>query len=314
MPDNVDRFDAVVDAVHDLQAAASALETAKRTLEDARERVCVETAALLPAGHSGEPTDPKIIALVRHLYWTQPDVPAQRLADAVGFRGNALNAAIGPTASGIECAECSCDIPRTSRSWTPKTRGYRGAPICVDCDRANDKKTQAAHALRSARRAYAAAGSVAAPAWEWIVAVELLRAYPPVATGIEPGSDMDRATGTWRDYDSSIYVGRIVDALRGEPNRTATVPQAPARVLLAAAQNVAAWDSARACELTERFTKEAPGYVLARLQARIDQLADARQGAALERFPDDSQPDSTDYGVVQGDAWRREVRELHSSF
>lgn len=119
---------------------------------------------------------------------------------------------------------------------------------------------------------------------------------------------MDRATGTWRDYDSSIYVGRIVDDLHGEPEHTVSVPQGPARVLLTAAANVAAWDSQRACEITARFTEEAPSYVLARLRARIDDFTAGRREKALELFPDGSSPEPPDYGDVWGDRWRQEIR------
>lgn len=184
-----DRFDAVASAVGELHRAAAVLQATKAGFAAAQDQVCRQIEALRPAATIHEPPDPQLLALVRQLYWTQPDVPSDRLAAAAGFGwANALTQAIGPTTSGVACVECGRDIPRTSRSWTPKTRGSRGLPICLDCLDTDSRAREADHALTSARRAFVTAGSVPAPAWEWIVAVELLRAYPPVATGIEPAA------------------------------------------------------------------------------------------------------------------------------
>jgi hypothetical protein len=130
MPDEGNRFDTVADALHGLHQAATALEAAKTGFAAAQDRVGEQIEVLRPADRIGEPPDPQLLALVRQLYWTQPDVPSDRLAAAAGFRwANGLTQAIGPTASGVACVECGHDIPRTSRSWTPKTRGHNGPPI-----------------------------------------------------------------------------------------------------------------------------------------------------------------------------------------
>jgi hypothetical protein len=308
----VDRFDAVADAVHLLHQRAAALEAAKAAFAAARENVCDRTEALR-VGRPGPQADAQTIALLRHLYWNQPEVPAQRLAEAAGFRSvAAMTTVIGPAASGVTCTTCGGEIPRTSRSWKPPYAHYQRGVECGPCDRAARSADHDGWALERLRQRHAAGGAVRAPAWEWMVAVELVRAYPPVATGVEPGSREDLSTGTWHEYDSSIFVGRLLEGRATsdqKPLESLEVAQEPASVLVNAARNVADWDTVRAEQLCAALTLEQVTPVLERLQGRIAELREQRLRAAVERFPDGHRVSTEDFPPWNR-GWRATVRTL----
>jgi len=141
------------------------------------------------------------------------------------------------------------------------------------------------------------------------VAVELVRAYPPVATGVEPGSREDLSTGTWHEYDSSIFVGRLLEGRATSDRRPLEVAQEPASVLVHAARNVADWDTVRAEQLCAALTLQQVTPVLERLQGRIAELREQRLRAAVERFPDGHRVSTEDFPPWHR-GWRATVRTL----
>ena len=280
-----DGYVQVGEAVGRLNDSIAAFKSAKETYQAALDSLHVLLAQLSADGDDPA-KDPRRVALARHLYWNEPDIPTKDLARSLGFPHHShMLEAIGPIRSGVPCTQCGADIPRTSRTWKANTLREGGA-VCRPCNENQAALCSHRSHVEHMRRTHAERAAVAAPSWQWRVATAIVRAYPPTSTGIEPGSEHDWHTGTWNEYDSALYVERMLPD-DTNPAASVAIRGDVARLLVDAAQNSATWDSARACELTATITDEAPTSVLSRLAEKVDATKRDQQQAAMRLYPDD---------------------------
>lgn len=293
------------------KAAETALAQATDELDEAIDEVCTAITELEP-DPAQRTHDPKVISVLQHLYWTHTVIRSDLLARAAGFTHiNPMLEAIGPTSSGVACTHCGRDIPRTSRSWKLPADG-----VCRICAQARSQASQLRSRTGRFRSAYATGGFAPAPITDWLVAVRIVLAHPPLSTKVEPGSLYDYHTGVWRNYDSALYVQAQLstkDALPGSA-KMCLVRQEPARILVDTAMSIAASDSERMCEVTADLTDEAPTYVLSRLHDQLDQFRAQREEEALVRFPDGYQPKSGEAQWPEDEDWRKQVRVMQDPY
>jgi hypothetical protein len=136
------------------------------------------------------------------------------------------------------------------------------------------------------RRHHVDSAPVVARVSDWLVAVTLVLAYPPIAVGWSQ-EDAER-NGLWHGFD----VAQKVDECLPRFDRDDEVPVASrdALDLLRTAEVVAGWDAERSVELIETITGETPTVVLTRLRRAVEEVRRERRAEAVQRFPDDYVP------------------------
>jgi len=232
--------------------------------------------------------EPGLMAALRHVYWQHPAVPSKPLAAAAQFRSPGdMVAALGPVPSGITCEGCGAELLRTSRSWTAPDRQHCGGLVlCRECRSRRSEALDRKWALDAVRRGHVQDAPVAARGRDWLVPVSLVLAYPPVAVDWNP--ETVEREGLWYGYDIAQQVQEVLAGFDHEDLVGVSVGQATR--LLTVAQEVAAWDTARALDLVQGFTGEVPAAVLARLGKAVEVVRAQRKREAAEVYPDDWVP------------------------
>lgn len=232
--------------------------------------------------------DPDFVTVLRHVYWQHLTVPSSELATVAGFASpTEMTTAIGPVPAGVVCDGCGQEMRRTSRSWRlPKPNHDDGLRLCKGCADHRMDETRRKWAVDSVRRHHVDSAPVVARVSDWLVAVTLVLAYPPIAVGWSQ-EDAER-NGLWHGFD----VAQKVDECLPRFDRDDEVPVASrdALDLLRTAEVVAGWDAERSVELIETITGETPTVVLTRLRRAVEEVRRERRAEAVQRFPDDYVP------------------------
>ncbi|CUM36717.1 hypothetical protein BN2537_2399 [Streptomyces venezuelae] len=273
-------------SVRNLTAAETAVAEAELRIKHARSEVFEHIARLRAAVDAVHA--PELVAALRHLYWQQPGVHGRPLAQAAGLELHDMLKAIGPTPSGIFCADCGAELLRTSRSWQPQSRF--SAPRCRDCqDQKQDGVTRRNYGARLRSR-FVDESPVQAPARDWRAASEMVLAFPPLSQNVERGSYEDHQMGVWRGWENARVVrGQLIRAAAGN-DETVSIALAHAKQLVTAALRVADWDTARTREIVEPITGEPALALLTRLNVNVRNAEQAATRRAADAYPPDYEP------------------------
>ncbi|MFK8851412.1 hypothetical protein [Streptomyces sp. Ac-502] len=221
----------VEQSVRDFTDAEAALAQAEQRVGQTRHKVFAQVERLraeVEAVHS-----PELIGVLRHLYWQQPGIHGRPLAEAAGLTLNDMLAAIGPSPSGILCADCGTELLRTSRSWSPPARP--GPPVCPDCAAQEQHDQSRQWQVERLRDRIVSEAAVQAPARDWRAATELVLAYPPLSQRIERGSLIDQQEGIWRGWENARAIrDRLIRAAVSDDDAVA-VRAGEAQLLVATA-------------------------------------------------------------------------------
>lgn len=268
-----------------LVSAVTAVSVAQGSHSEAVEAVLGHVRQLRDAAPSS--FDPDFVRVVRHVYWQHPTVPSSELSVAAGFRSPAeMTVAIGPVPSGVTCDGCGEEIRRTSRTWKPPRAIAYGLHLCKPCREQRDDDRRRMWAVESLRRHHVDSAPVSARGTDWMVAVTLVLAYPPIAIGLS--QEEAERHGFWRGFDVAQEVHEHL--ARFDRGDTVSVASRDSLDLFRVAEQVAGWDAERSIELIETITVDAPTMVLTRLRQAIDAVRQERHAEAMERFPDDHVP------------------------
>ncbi|MDT0310253.1 hypothetical protein RM780_25345 [Streptomyces sp. DSM 44917] len=281
-----DAVEQLTTALRDFVGAEGVLARAQRTRERAEAVVIERVAQLREAAEAVH--DPVLIAAVRHIYWQQRGIGSRALADAAGLTVNEMLQAIGPCPSGVLCAACGQDIPRTSRSWT--SPGRYGPPLCSECESAKRDLQTRGYQVERLRANLIGAAPVEAAARDWYAAAALVLEYPPVAQGVSSGSERDRQEGVWTGWNNARAVKGRLDEQAPEAGAPFAVAAASAKKLLDAAWVVAGWDSARTRDVLDPITEDSAHLLLTRLRRALTAAVDVAKQRAQQVFQDDHVP------------------------
>lgn len=301
------------DAAAELRRAQDALETAQQQLAAAHDTAKAKAGEVIAQVREMRPAEPgperdAFLKQVGRLYWDMPFVSAAELRKAAGYSSHQeFLRAIGPAPSGVSCATCGKDIPRTSRSSrTHENHTWAGSPICSDCYRLADAERSRQHNVQELRKHFVETSPVIATARDWSVATALVLAYPPVSTGVEPRTEMDWQTGTWwRFRRAQELEARLVGR---SPESTTQVPYWLAKEVISSALTVAGWDTARTREIVDPITDDAAQAVLSRLDNAAKRVKAERTVKGQQVYPDDYVPTSEENDRVREE---RNARYLH---
>jgi hypothetical protein len=280
-------------SLHTLVSAVSAVAAAQASQDEAVEAVLAHVRRLRNAVPSS--FDPDFVTVVRHIYWQHLAVPSGELAKAAEFKSpNEMTAAIGTAPSGFNCDGCGGEMRRTSRSWKPRSWA-RGPQLCKRCDGQRMDEIRRKSTVESVRRHHVDHAPVVAARTDWMAAVTLVLAYPPIGVGWSQ-EDAER-NGLWLGYEAA----QKVDEHLARFARESAVPVASrdGLDLLRAADGVIGWNEGRSVELIEAVTDESPTVVLTRLRRAIDEVRRERHAEALVRFPDDYVPGTEEPRVAR---------------
>lgn len=230
-------------------------------------------------------SSPELVGLARHLYWRHPGVPALKIARAMGFGIADLLAAIGPTPSGLHCADCGTELMRTSRSWTPAQWTGVDGYLCPECRQAREEHRQRQNSVYWMRRRLVSETPVETFTADWLFAAALVLSYPPVTRNVERGSEADYREGVWGDWENAESVKKLLEGAAGSETHSA-LPLKQAEPLVRSAQGAAEWDSLHALSLAERNRLPSAQIALARLEKVVKAAKAEAEARAAARYPE----------------------------
>lgn len=282
--------------IADFTAAERQVEQANRRLNDAHAAILHKIAELRAKLDS--PYAPEVVAVARHLYWQQPGFRTKPLAKAAGFSHHQeMLRALGGCPSGLTCAGCGRDIPRTSRSWTPPYNR-----LCPDCDKDRSRKEQRRYQVEALRARIIGDTKVPAAARDWLAVTALVVAYPPLSMGIPQDHEDARQLGTWVGWENARNLQQELLRAGAAGDTELGVALAPADALLKTALHVVGWDTARTVEVVCAYT-EAPAHMLiTRLRAAAKEVRERATARAYELYPEGYEPTPEEQRVL----WARE--------
>lgn len=273
------------------QRAVNALNDAQVQITVGQQRVEAAHAAIIDTiltlrAQAESSYDVSLVALLRHLYWHQPSIAARSLSKAAGFDSHqAMLNVIGSCPSGVPCAGCGKDLPKTSRSWKAPWNKH-----CSDCVPAKNEEEIRVRTVMDLRAHVIGRTRVYMPCRDWRAAAALVVAYPPLGLGVQRGSDDDERNGFWLAWENAHAMQEDLLSKGYEVNASVGFRVRSARKLVRAAQEAAGWDIGRTVSLTSEFTDEPAHTLLARLHRQIEEAVATARGKAGHLFPDGHEP------------------------
>ncbi|MFB7825297.1 hypothetical protein [Streptomyces hydrogenans] len=283
-------------SVRDFTGAEAGLAEAEQRRDHTRQAVMEQVERLraeVNAHHA-----PKLIGVLRHLYWQQPGIHGRPLAEAAGLNLHDMLAAIGPAPSGILCADCGTELLRTSRSWTPPAR--YGPPLCPDCISQERDARWRQYGVERLRARIVAEALVQARAVDWRAAAELVLAFPPLSQEVGRGTVADQQDGVWRGWENARVIRNRLIAAAVDGDDTMGVAVEEAQLLVDTALRVAHWDTARTRDIVDPITHEPALALLTRLKRKVRATAQAARERADAAYPEGYELSKDE----ESEAWR----------
>ncbi|TXS46999.1 hypothetical protein [Streptomyces sp. t39] len=283
-------------SVRDFTGAEAALAEAEQRRDRTRQAVLEQVERLraeVNAHHA-----PKLIGVLRHLYWQQPGIHGRPLAEAAGLNLHDMLAAIGPAPSGILCADCGTELLRTSRSWKPPAR--YGPPLCPDCVSQERDAQWRQYGVERLRARIVAEALVQARAVDWRAAAELVLAFPPLSQEVGRGTVADQQDGVWRGWENARVIRNRLIAAAADGDDTMGVAVEEAQLLVDTALRVADWDTARTRDIVDPITLEPALALLTRLKREVRITVEAARQRADAAYPEGYELSKDE----ESEAWR----------
>lgn len=276
------------EAIRNFNDAEMALTRAQQELEPARHGVLKQLGQLRETAPAEN--DPGLIGVLRHLYWQQVGIGSRDLQQPPASPVPMLwLAALGSCPSGIPCSICGVDLPRTSRSWQPKTYGSSG-PLCEGCSSRRQEAMSRVWRVRDMRARLIGSTPVGASVRDWNAAATLVLAYPPVTMGVQRGSEDDLQLGTWSGWEHAKAARDELIRSGASDDDHFELPAATAQKLISSAFEAAGWDTERTRDLVDPITMESAHGLLTRLNQTVHNVVRSAKERADKVYPDDYEP------------------------
>lgn len=211
--------------------------------------------------------------LTRQLYWTRPDIAAEKLATALGFaNSHEMRQVVDTWPTGQMCGHCGSEIRKTSRTGDPTHRVPEyDEPICRQCWQLVQRERDRDYTRRRAATQAVASEPVLGPRrWAYALA-RIVANFPPATADVPPGYEAE----FWRTHELAAATR---ERLAQDP--TANIGVAGASSLLRGAQAVASWHPREAAAIV---AEEVGAYTFSDLAEVVEREIDAARERAEAR-------------------------------